>query len=88
MRHRFESVDKLSRIRCPILIGHGRLDSIVPFQMGEQLAAKAGGPVETIWIDRADHNDFFDVGGNRIDQGVATFIKAQIARTANREIEL
>ena len=32
------------RFACPILIGHGRLDRIVPFGMGEELAAKAKGP--------------------------------------------
>jgi hypothetical protein len=41
--------------------------------MGEALAAKAGGPVTTLWIDRADHNDFFDVGGGQIDQAIAKF---------------
>ena len=56
-------------IHCPILIGHGRLDPIVPFRMGEKLAAAAGGPVTTLWIDQADHNDFFDVGEQRIDAG-------------------
>ena len=41
--------------------------------MGEELAAKAGGPVTTLWIERAGHNDFFDVGGKKIDQAVAQF---------------
>ena len=56
------------------LIGHGRWDRLIPFAMGEALAKKAGGPVTTLWIDRADHNDFFDVGGEQIDQAIVKFL--------------
>ena len=75
LRHRFENIHKIDKITCPTLIGHGRWDRIIPFEMGEQLAAKAGGPVTTLWIDRADHNDFFDVGGERIDHAIAEFAR-------------
>jgi fermentation-respiration switch protein FrsA (DUF1100 family) len=75
LQHRFDSLDKIAKIRCPILIGHGRLDSIVPFRMGEKLAAAAGRPVATLWIDEADHNDFFAVGGGKIDAAVEAFVK-------------
>lgn len=75
LRHRFDNIHKIPKITCPTLIGHGRGDRIIPFEMGEELAARAGGPVTTLWIDRADHNDFFDAGGERIDQAIATFAK-------------
>jgi uncharacterized protein len=75
LRHRFDNVHKIGMVKCPTLIGHGRWDRIIPFEMGEELAAKAGGPVTTLWIDRADHNDFFDVGGERIDQAIAEFAR-------------
>ena len=73
LRHRFDNIQKIARVTCPTLIGHGRWDRIIPFEMGEELAAKAGGPVTTLWIDQADHNDFFEVGGKRIDQAIARF---------------
>jgi fermentation-respiration switch protein FrsA (DUF1100 family) len=73
VRHRFDNIQKIAGITCPTLIGHGRLDAIVPFNMGEKLAAKARGPLTTLWIDRAEHNDFFEVGGARIGEAIATF---------------
>jgi fermentation-respiration switch protein FrsA (DUF1100 family) len=75
LRHQFDSLRKIAKVRCPILIGHGRLDSIIPFSMGAKLAAAAAGPVTTLWIDQAEHNDFYDEGGRRIDEAIATFVQ-------------
>jgi fermentation-respiration switch protein FrsA (DUF1100 family) len=76
LRHRFDSIHKIARVTCPTLIGHGRWDHSIPFDMGEELAAKAGGPVTTLWIDRAGHNDFFEVGGKQIDQAIEKFARS------------
>jgi hypothetical protein len=74
LRHRFDNIGKIRRVTCPILIGHGRRDSLVPFDMGKRLAAAAKAPVTTLWIDEADHNDFLDVAGLRLDQSIVQFI--------------
>ena len=71
--HKFESQSKIATITCPILLGHGRLDRLVPFPMFERLAASAKGPLSTLVIDDAEHNDFFDVGGPRIDEAIRKF---------------
>jgi pimeloyl-ACP methyl ester carboxylesterase len=64
LRSRFESQKKVAAIRIPTLIIHGRRDSIIPYAMGEELARKAAGrPVTLLPVDRADHNDIFDRGG-------------------------
>jgi fermentation-respiration switch protein FrsA (DUF1100 family) len=76
LRHRFDSVRKIAKIKCPTLIGHGRWDHAIPFDMGQELAAGAGGPVTTLWIERAGHNDFFEVGGKEIDQAITQFAEA------------
>jgi uncharacterized protein len=73
--HRFESLAKLPAIHCPMLLGHGRRDSLVPFAMFERLSAAAKSPTETLVIDEADHNDFFDRGGQRIDEAMADFCR-------------
>jgi uncharacterized protein len=78
LRHRFDSQRKISNVHCPILIGHGRDDDIVPFTMGEKLAKATAGPVTTLWIDGVEHNNFFDVGDRRINEAVATFVKGLV----------
>ena len=62
LRHRFESESKLRHIRCPALIGHGRLDRLIPYAMADRLAAAAKGPVTRFEVEKADHGDFFDIG--------------------------
>jgi uncharacterized protein len=76
LQPRFESLQKIVTIRCPILIGHGRRDNIIPFWMGEQLAAAAGGAVTTVWIDRAAHKHIFENGGPQIDEAIKRLVEA------------
>jgi pimeloyl-ACP methyl ester carboxylesterase len=66
LRHRFESERKMARVTCPVLVGHGRADGLIPFEMSERLAAAAKGPVTRLTIDDANHGDFFSSGGRRV----------------------
>ncbi len=74
--HKFDNLSKIATITCPILLGHGRRDRLVPFPMHQRLAAAAKVPLSTLVIDNAEHNDFFDVGGRRIDQAIKTFAES------------
>ncbi len=74
LSHRFESESKLASITCPILIAHGRRDSIIPFDMSERLAKVAPGPVTFLAVDRADHNDFFVTGGRQVLDAIGEFL--------------
>lgn len=75
LRHRFDNVSKIAQVGCPVLIGHGRRDQIIPFAMADRLASAAKGPVTRVTIDEADHNDFFEVGGSRVRSALRTFIE-------------
>ncbi|MBX6315511.1 MAG: alpha/beta hydrolase [Isosphaeraceae bacterium] len=75
LRHRFDTVSKLDRIRCPILIGHGSGDRLVPIVMADRLATSARGPVSRFVVAGADHNEFFQVGLGEIDAALLRFLK-------------
>jgi len=73
-RDRFESLRKISNVHCPILLGHGRRDSMIPFSMFERLFAATDPPASRVVIDEAGHNDFYDVGGRKVLDAVAKFV--------------
>lgn len=60
---KFQSLSKIKNVTCPILFIHGRKDRIISFWHGEKLFAEANNPKFSLWIDEADHNNVFEVGG-------------------------
>ncbi len=44
LRHRFESLDRISTIDCRLLVTHSPADDIIPFEMGRTMFEKAGQP--------------------------------------------
>jgi uncharacterized protein len=75
LRHHFDSKRKLPLVRCPVLIGHGSRDSIVPPVMADELSEVCGAPVTRLVIDEADHNDFFAVGDGKIFTALEQFLE-------------
>lgn len=57
---RFDNRDKIPRLGAPLLIIHGRRDTIVPPAMAERLFALAPEPKTLLYLDRAGHNDTLD----------------------------
>ena len=58
---KFKNIDKIDKVRCPILFIHGREDTIVPFSHGLSLFEKANEPKLNFWVEEAGHNDLFSV---------------------------
>ena len=75
VRLRLDNIGRMPAIRCPALIFHGTADMLVPMQMGQQVAAAAGGPVEFVMIEGSGHNDTYDLGGKTYRDKLAAFVK-------------
>ncbi len=75
LTQRFASEEKIGKIHVPILIGHGCRDSIVPFSMSDRLAKAAAGRVFRIECTQADHNDFFDIAAQQVQQAGGEFLQ-------------
>jgi len=54
---KFGNIDKIKRVRCPVLVIHGTGDSVIPFSHGQQLFAAANEPKRFLWVEGADHNE-------------------------------
>jgi fermentation-respiration switch protein FrsA (DUF1100 family) len=62
---RFRNVEKVKKVRCPILFMHGQADEVIPFRHGLKLYEMASAPKMHLWIDGAHHNDFELIAGSR-----------------------
>jgi fermentation-respiration switch protein FrsA (DUF1100 family) len=60
LKDKYETIKKLPNINSPLLVLHGRLDSIVPFSMSEELFKKANKPKFKYFIDNDDHMMRYD----------------------------
>ena len=55
LKDKYESSKKIKKINCPILIMHGKNDTIVPFYMGKKIYELANEPKYYYFSDYDDH---------------------------------
>ncbi len=59
LKHHFDSIKKIPRITCPIVIGHGVEDNLIPYYMSDELFAAAKDHIIVrIRAEKTMHNDF------------------------------
>ncbi|MDH3279643.1 MAG: alpha/beta hydrolase [Gammaproteobacteria bacterium] len=75
MPFHFDTLDTLPNVRCPIFICHGKNDPVIPYSMSEELERLAKAPVTRYVLD-AGHNDLFIIGGDRLWNSVAEFLRS------------
>ena len=80
---RFRNIEKISRVRCPVLVIHGRADDIVPIAHGRALWAAAHEPKWFLALDRAGHNDLWIVSADRVLRTLEEFAE-RLAAAAPR----
>lgn len=61
LEHRFMTRDFTAKVSCPVLVAHGRADSIIDVHHGKELARLFHAD-EYIEVPRIDHNDMLLVG--------------------------
>lgn len=75
LKYRFESQKKIATVKCPVFLSHGKVDSLIPWQMTESLASTVQGSKTVFYIDNADHADIFSVGGNQLLKALEQFLQ-------------
>lgn len=56
---RFESLNKIGDVHCPLLVIHGTDDRLIPIHHGKELFEAANEPKKALWVEGAGHNDLF-----------------------------
>jgi fermentation-respiration switch protein FrsA (DUF1100 family) len=87
LKERFDNLSKIRQVTCPIFIGHGTQDELVPFAMAERLAqaARQRDMVTFLPIEGSGHNDLFEVGENALWTEIQDFTTN--LRQANKQTD-
>lgn len=72
--YRFDTLAMLSGFRSPILVLHGKQDSVIPFALGRELYEKLSAPKQFVAVAGADHNDLIEVARADYWQPVLDFV--------------
>lgn len=57
LTHKFNSLEKMEQIKCPVIFIHGQNDSLIPVSHAEKLFQKVQGKKRMVIIPRGQHND-------------------------------
>jgi fermentation-respiration switch protein FrsA (DUF1100 family) len=77
VRFRYDTLEYLRGVDCPVLIIHSRDDEIIPFRHGRELFAGAKEPKAFLEI-RGGHNDGFLVSGRDYRNGLDAFLSKHL----------
>jgi fermentation-respiration switch protein FrsA (DUF1100 family) len=74
LRDRFETLDRIRRIRAPILVIAGDRDRIVPIEESRRVFEVASEPKSLVVVRGADHNDEALFTGKTMIDGMVRFL--------------
>ena len=84
LRDRFESLNRISRVDCPVLVITGDRDNVVPPAQSRRLYEAAPGPKRFVQIARADHNDYELLAGQQLITEVTQFLEQVLPPASER----
>jgi uncharacterized protein len=58
IRDRYDSIDKIAKVKAPLLLFHGELDTIIPVIHGRRLFDRATCLKKAFFLSHTAHNDF------------------------------
>lgn len=70
---KFNNLGKIKKVRCPVLVVHGKSDRIIGIRHGQKLFEEANEPKFNLWVDGAGHNDLVWVAGDSYWDAISKF---------------
>jgi uncharacterized protein len=87
LSQKFDSIDKIKRVRMPVLVAHGASDRMVPARFSTALYEAAPEPKQLLIVDGSGHNNAMIVGNeNYLDACAKVFGLATIKSGSVRVI--
>lgn len=71
---KFDNLALLPKLDCPVLLIHGKQDAVIPFDHALKNKQALPFPPETLWVERASHNNLIETAGDSYWNAVLKFI--------------
>lgn len=71
----FQNLAKMPRVRCPVLVMHGKRDSLISIRHGEALFDAAPEPKRSLWVEEAAHADLPFVTGPEYEAAIQELLR-------------
>jgi hypothetical protein len=84
LRDRFESINQINRVDCPLLVITGDRDSVVPPAQSRRLYEAAPGQKRFVLIAGADHNDYQWLAVQQLITEVTQFVEQVLPPASER----
>jgi fermentation-respiration switch protein FrsA (DUF1100 family) len=78
LQTRYDVIEKIGKVKVPLLVLHGDRDEVVPYEQGNKIFAAAREPKEFYSIAGAHHNDTYLVGGDAYFARLRSFVERVI----------
>jgi len=78
LRYRFDTLEKMGRMKTPLLIIHSRNDEVVPFEMGRTLFDAAASDTKDILAVYGGHNESFYEYRREVTQKIGEFLAESV----------
>jgi len=75
---RFDSLSRVGRLKCPLLVVAGDRDTVVPFDLSRRLFDAAPEPKVFVTVPSADHNDFELAAGAPLMDAVLACLRDRV----------
>ena len=75
LQTRYDNLEKIAKIKVPLLVLHGDRDEVIPYEHGRRVFNAAPEPKYFYTISGASHNDTYIVGGDAYFQRLRSFIE-------------
>ena len=82
----FDSVDKIGRVRMPVLIAHGEEDRFVPARFSERLYEAAPEPKKLLLVKGGTHNNSMRIGNGEYKTALREFFNLTVDRAQMQEV--
>ena len=79
IRDKYANVDKITRVRSPLLAVHGTSDRIIPLARGKALYDAAREPKRWLPLEGVGHNDLEMVAGARYFDALGRFLREHLS---------